>query len=261
MNTTRARTASVSLTALLMAVLLTACAGKKSEVAQVPDQPVGVTVEEAQEKLQRSRPDLPIAQIVDAPIPGFFEVQLEGGMRLYMTSTAEHLFAGDLYEVAESGLVNVTESSRTNNRKDLLDELDESQMLVFAPAEDKIKATITVFTDIDCGFCRKLHAEVPELNRMGVSVRYLGYPRAGVGSPSYDKLVSAWCADNAHLAMTKAKLGQEIEPSNCENPIASHLVLGEQFGVTGTPAIIFEDGRLQAGYAPAPEMAKRLGLN
>ena len=133
-------------------------------------------------------------------------------------------------------------------------------MLVFSPPADRVKATVTVFTDIDCGYCRKLHQEVPELNRLGIAVRYLAYPRAGLGSDSYDKAVSAWCADNPRLALTEAKLGNEIETRTCANPVAGHMNLGAQFGVNGTPAVFYEDGTLQNGYMPALDMAERLGL-
>ena len=114
-------------------------------------------------------------------------------------------------------------------------------------APELTKATITVFTDIDCGYCRKLHQDVPELNRLGVAVRYLAFPRAGIGSDSYDKAVSVWCADDQQKALTKAKAGKDIEMKTCVNPVAEQYGLVDAFGVTGTPAIFYEDGTLQAG--------------
>ena len=122
------------------------------------------------------------------------------------------------------------------------------------------KTAITVFTDIDCGYCRKLHQEVPELNRLGIEVRYLAYPRAGLESESYDKIVSAWCADDQRLALTRAKTGKKIESRDCKNPVAQHFALGGAVGVTGTPSIIFEDGRLLPGYLPAERLAQQLGI-
>lgn len=223
---------------------------------------VSAEVEEAiKARLTEARPGLPIVSLEASEVPGYYIVVLEGGTTLYADREAKHFFAGDLYFVQPTGFVNATERARTGDRKRLLDELDESEMLVFAPPSEKIKATITVFTDIDCGYCRKLHQEVPELNRLGIAVRYLAYPRAGIGSPSYDKIVSAWCADNPNIAMTKAKSGQEIETRTCANPVAAQYALGDQFGVNGTPAVIFEDGTLQPGYLPALQMAQRLGLN
>ena len=134
-------------------------------------------------------------------------------------------------------------------------------MVVFSPRPELTKATITVFTDIDCGYCRKLHQTVPELNRLGVAVRYLAYPRAGVGSASYDKAVAAWCADDPQKALTRCESRQRYRDETCANPVAEQYAMGDAFGVTGTPAVVYEDGTLQAGYLPAAEMARRLGIN
>jgi thiol:disulfide interchange protein DsbC len=122
------------------------------------------------------------------------------------------------------------------------------------------KATISVFTDVDCGYCRKLHLEVPELNARGIEVRYLAFPRQGTTSPSFDKLVSAWCAADRNDAITRLKRGETIPRKSCANPVERQYVLGHQMGVEGTPAIIFEDGSLHPGYAPAADLAKLLGL-
>ena len=110
-------------------------------------------------------------------------------------------------------------------------------MLVFTPGAGKVKATVTVFTDIDCGYCRKLHQEVPELNRLGIAVRYLAYPRAGIDSDSYNKIVSAWCSNDPLGALTKAKRGEAIPTRKCDNPVARQYALGSEVGVTGTPTV------------------------
>ena len=210
--------------------------------------------------LESARPGLPITEIRPTAADGIYEVQLGGGTILHINEAATYFFVGDLFTMQQGLIVNATETSRSAIRRQLLEDLDESEMLVFSPPADRVKATVTVFTDIDCGYCRKLHQEVPELNRLGIAVRYLAYPRAGVGSNSYDKAVSAWCADNPRLALTEAKLGNEIEARTCANPVAGHLNLGAQFGVNGTPAVFYEDGTLQNGYMPALDMAERLGL-
>ena len=182
-------------------------------------------------------------------------------MMLYMNETADYFIGGELFCIEPSGFVNSTEQSRTKQRKQRLASLNESDMVVFSPRPELTKATITVFTDIDCGYCRKLHQEVPELNRLGVAVRYLAYPRAGVGSGSYDKAVAVWCADDPQKAMTNSKAGKDIEMKTCANPVQEHYAMGGAFGVTGTPAVVYEDGTLQAGYLPAVDMARRLGIN
>ena len=218
-------------------------------------------IEAIQEKLKYVQPALPVKKIESTEIQGYYAVYLPDGSIIYVNANVEHFFYGELFLINGSTLVNATQRSLTEDRKRILGDLDESEVLVFSPTSGEIKATISVFTDIDCGYCRKLHREVPELNRLGVSVRYLAYPRAGIGSASYDKAVSAWCAPNPNKALTRAKAGEKIEQLTCANPVAAHFALGDQLGVSGTPAIFFEDGRLQPGYLPAKEMARRLGIN
>ena len=209
-------------------------------------------------KLKYAQPTLPIKKIEPAEILGYYAVHLPDGSIIYMNAKAEHFFYGELFLIDGTTLVNATKRALSEDRMRILGDLDDSGGLVFSPSPDEVKATISVFTDIDCGYCRKLHREVPELNRLGISVRYLAYPRAGIGSVSYDKAVSAWCAPNPNNALTRAKAGEEIEQLTCANPVAAHFALGDQLGVSGTPAIFFEDGRLQPGYIPAKEMARLL---
>ena len=131
-------------------------------------------------------------------------------------------------------------------------------MIVYGP--ENPKRYVTVFTDIDCGYCRKLHNEVPELNAAGIQVRYLAFPRAGIGSNSHNKYVSVWCNDDPQASLTKAKSGRPVAKATCENPIAETYRLGQQIGVRGTPMIIYDDGKITPGYLPSKELIKRLGL-
>jgi thiol:disulfide interchange protein DsbC len=126
-------------------------------------------------------------------------------------------------------------------------------MVIFAP--EKYQHTVTIFTDIDCGYCRKLHAEVSKYNDLGIRVRYLMFPRAGQGSLAYRKAVSVLCASDRNTAMTRAKAGEEIEMKECDNPVDREMALGQEVGVTGTPAIFLESGDLIPGYVPADRMA------
>lgn len=212
------------------------------------------------ENLAAARPDIPILEIRSSELTGFYDVVLPAGQILHFTADGKNFFAGDLYSVNPTGLVNVSETGRNIERRRLMDELDESEMLVFAPPKELIKATITVFTDIDCVYCRKLHTEVPEMNRLGIAVRYLAYPRAGTNSESYEKLVSAWCADNPKIALTRAKNGKPIEHVTCDNPVAAQYELGGRMGVNSTPSILLEDGTLSPGYLPAQKLAEELGI-
>ncbi|MDK1024253.1 MAG: thioredoxin fold domain-containing protein [Gammaproteobacteria bacterium] len=215
--------------------------------------------EDVRSWLLKVRPDMQIETIADSPIKGMYEVGLAGGHVLHITQDGIFFIAGDLYQVTESELINLTEFERNDRRKELLAAIDESEMLIFSP--ENPQKTVTVFTDFDCSYCRKLHQEVPELNKLGIAIRYLAYPRAGVPSASYDKMVSAWCAEDPNSALTQAKLGRAIPQKTCANPVARHYRLGEDFGVTGTPALIFEDGQLVPGYMPATALAARLGIN
>jgi thiol:disulfide interchange protein DsbC len=210
-------------------------------------------------KLQALRPGIPIEAVKPTPVPGIYALELQGGTVFYGTEDGQYLFAGDMYELGDTDLINLAESTRMVKRKALMDAVALEDMLVFSP-EGRAKAVVNVFTDVDCGYCQKLHLEVPELNAMGVEVRYLAYPRAGVGSPSYAKIVSAWCADDPNGALTKLKARQEIPPLTCANPVAAQFDLGRAIGVTGTPAIVTEDGRLLPGYMPAADLAKSVGI-
>lgn len=222
---------------------------------------VMLSPDQVKEKLSRIRPDLSVKDVTTSTLPGFYEVNLVEGTVLFVNEDATYFVVGDLYRIEENQFVNVSEEQRNVNRRELLAAVDLSDMLVFSPPTGMKKTAVTVFTDIDCGFCRKLHKEVPELNRLGIEVRYLAYPRAGVNSKSYDKYVSAWCSDNPQLALTKAKLGQVLEEKTCENPVAAQYALGNLMGVSGTPAIVFDDGTLLPGYLPAVKLAARLGIN
>lgn len=222
---------------------------------------IALSPAEVKAKLNQIRPELVITTIEKSDLPGFYEVVMKGDSRLFVNEDASYFIAGDLYRVEESSFVNVSEESRNVTRRELIAAVDESEMVIFSPREGLKKASVTIFTDIDCGYCRKLHKEVPELNRLGIEVRYLAYPRAGINSDSYDKYVSAWCADNKQIAITKAKLGKEVEKRTCVNPVAAQYALGNKIGVSGTPAVVYEDGTLQPGYLPAIQLANRLGIN
>ncbi|MDP4639552.1 MAG: DsbC family protein [Pseudomonadales bacterium] len=212
-------------------------------------------------RLLQARPGLPILDVTPSELQGFWEVTLPGGQVLFVSADGNNFVVGELFQVTANSFVNLTEETRSAARVKQLAAIDPTQMVIFKPATGEPKAVITVFTDIDCGFCRKMHQEVPELNRRGVEVRYLAYPRAGVPSPSYDKFVSVWCADNRQLALTLAKGGTDLPPRSCENGVAEQYALGGEMGVTGTPTLVFADGRMRAGYVPVDQLAEELGVN
>lgn len=210
-------------------------------------------------ELQFLPPDLPVQSVAGTPLEGVFALELANGQVLYAAAEGRYLFAGDLYQVGDEDVVNLTEQRRSKKRLALLDGVAEADMLIFA-ANGRRKAQVSIFTDVDCGYCRQMHREMAEINALGIEVRYLAFPRAGPGSDAYRKIVSAWCAENPNQALTDLKMGRSIPERSCKNPVADQYQLAARLGVTGTPAIITEEGQLLPGYLPADRLAQALGL-
>jgi thiol:disulfide interchange protein DsbC len=221
---------------------------------------------ELESSLARINPDMKAVNIATTPMFGIYDVLLNTGDRLYMSADGDFFFAGTMYQNRYGeGLVNLTEQGAIKSRLAAMQTPQAQQTWVF-PAVGEKKATISVFTDVDCYYCQKLHLEIADINALGIEVRYLAFPRAGLGSPSYQVLVDAWCAENTNEYLTEAKLrshnkqARQKSPKACENPVMAHYNLGQEIGVNGTPAIVFESGELLPGYLPANELAKRLDL-
>ena len=193
------------------------------------------------------------SSIRPAPALGIYEV-MYGAEVLYISGDGRYGIQGELVNL-DTG-ENLAEAARAVVRKGLLEATDEAQMLVYSPASPRY--TLTVFTDIDCGYCRRMHAEMEGLHNYGIAIRYLMFPRSGVDTPSYDKAVNVWCAEDPLTALTQAKAGKEIPQVDCEHPVDSQWQLGQQMGVTGTPAILTEDGSMIRGYRPPRELAETL---
>lgn len=217
-------------------------------------------VETILNKLRAAKPDLVFTDAKPSVIEGLYDVEFNGGGKIYSSASGDYFIAGEVYKVNNNGLVNLSEMEKNGDRAAGMADLKESEMIVFSPSKET-KASIYVFTDVDCGYCRLLHKEVPQLNEMGIEVRYLAFPRAGLKSESYNKITSAWCSDDKLNAMNLLKSGQSIPTNVCaDNPVASQYHLGQQLGVSGTPAIVLESGELIPGYVKAPELARRLNL-
>lgn len=207
-----------------------------------------------QQKLKQIIPNAPDAKISKSVIPGLYEVMI-GTKVLYIDEGANYAVSGNIINLETRQ--NLTTAAENKARKKILSGLDESQMIVY-PAKGKVKHTLTVFSDIDCPYCRKLHDEIPMLTQAGFKVRYLAYPRAGVGSESYHKAVSAWCATDRVKALDQAMSGKKIPAKTCQNPVMDDMRLAEEFGVNGTPNILVDTGEFFPGYVPAKELIKRL---
>ncbi len=220
-----------------------------------------------QERLERALSDfvgqqITIESIQSTASPELLEVRIAEGPVMYATTDGEFLLLnGDLMQVTLSGLYNHSEERRVVERLNLLNELDVGEMIVFSP-DGESRDYITVFTDVTCGYCRKLHREINDFNRRGIEVRYLAYPRGGVNSAGAKQLVTAWCARNPQTVLTRLKSGVEVPMNECdENPIATHYALGNKLGVRGTPAILTSAGQMIPGYQPAESIAEVLGLD
>jgi thiol:disulfide interchange protein DsbC len=200
--------------------------------------------------LNRLMPSTAPTSIEETAIPGLYEVSY-GSTIFYFNKDASMMFRGDIIDVRTR--TNLTEKKRGEARGKLLSSMDESQMIVY-PAKDE-KAKVTVFTDIDCPYCVKLHREMADYNAEGITIRYMAYPRSGIGSRSYKKAVNVWCSDDPAKAMGDAKEGQTIPNKNCDNPVAQQFQLGQALGVQGTPAMFLEDGTSLPGYVPAKSLS------
>jgi thiol:disulfide interchange protein DsbC len=133
-------------------------------------------------------------------------------------------------------------------------------MIIFTP-ETEVKATLTVFTDVDCTYCRALHRDIDMILEKGIQVRYLAYPRGGENAESYDKMLSVWCSDDRHKTLTQAKNGQNLPKRNCESPVLTHYFLGNELGISGTPALVFPDGRVIPGYVEVDRLVTMLQVD
>jgi thiol:disulfide interchange protein DsbC len=199
-------------------------------------------------------PGIEADDVRETPLPDIYEVTL-GAQIVYVTADRRYLLKGDIIDLNTNE--SLTEARRDELRRTQLASIDESSMVTFGPADSKY--TITVFTDVDCTFCRKLHQEIGQFNDNSIRVRYLFYPRHGPGSDGWNKADAVWCSKDQQEAMTRAKRGESIEAEDCgATPVASHYELGNRVGVRGTPAILLENGQLISGYVPAKELAAYL---
>ena len=249
--------------ALLGAVSLSACAqtsppstaarpGAQATPAQATTRsaPGEARVREAMKKIN---PKVEIDQISAAPIAGFQEV-IVGGQALYVSDDGKYLIDGALYDIATK--TNLAEASMARLRSRLLETIPVSDRIVFAPPNPKY--TVTVFTDVECGYCRKLHSQIADYNRQGIAVQYVAYPRMGLGSEDFRKMVAVWCAADPKKALTDAKNDRPVPYRNCKNPVTMEYNLGQRVGLTGTPMILASDGTQLGGYIPPEQLRAEL---
>ena len=232
--------------------------------AEEPDKNVGSLQEignQMAERLLELSPQMQVERVISLEELGMYAIEISGGRTIYGMEDGIHFFTGNLFRF-DGGITNLSELRQNKKRKQLMSAISDEDTIAFGKGEGRFVETINVFTDVDCGYCRKLHSEIAEINALGIKVRYLAYPRGGIGSEGYEKLVTAWCSRDSQATLTNLKAGRTVEMSNCESPVKDQYFLGQQIGISGTPAIITSDGRLFPGYLPAGELSKRIfGMN
>jgi thiol:disulfide interchange protein DsbC len=222
-------------TAAGLAVMTVFLVGDFAEADAVPEQ---------YQFVQDAFPDVDITSVQPSPIPGLLQMAV-GADIYYVSENGEYFIMGDIFGLESKD--NLTENARNLARASYLNEVGENDGVIFAASDEKY--VVTIFTDVDCGYCRKLHREMSAYNDRGISIRYLFFPRTGPGTPSWAKADAVWCADSRNEALTAAKNGVAVEADDCDDtPVAEHYQLGKDLGIVGTPAIFRPDCLLICGY-------------
>ncbi|MFK8030717.1 MAG: DsbC family protein [Gammaproteobacteria bacterium] len=245
--------------ALAGAVLLSACdaASDTPKVMAAADSSGPATISSTLDldAVRKKFPALSPDDIAEAPVPGWFEID-SGGQVLYISGDGKYALRGDLIDLETR--VNLTDLRRNTARQNLMASIGQEDMIVYSP-EGETKHQITVFTDVDCGYCRKLHQEMDAYHQEGIEIRYLFYPRSGPNTASWEKAASVWCSDDRNEALTKAKAGERLSPQQCDaSSINDQFEAGRKVGLRGTPAIVTESGELISGYMPAKALVTRI---
>jgi thiol:disulfide interchange protein DsbC len=222
---------------------------------------VPVTAGEVSAELQKVRDtvterfvEIKPEEIFESPIPGWYTIR-KGAIVAYISSDGRYLLQGDVIDLQLNS--NLSELSRNEARVEMMAAVPDEQLIVFSP--EHVEHSIAVFTDIDCTFCRRLHAQIDQYMDQGIEVRYFLYPRNGPKSPSWAKAENVWCANNRNEALTLAKLDKEYPTRTCDASIVStHYAIGQDVGLTGTPAIVLDNGTLFSGYMPAPQLKEAI---
>ena len=207
--------------------------------------------EKLKQALAKSMPNVKVSRITETPIEGMYEV-IVGTQVVYMSVDARYMIEGDLFDLNTKR--NMSEEAKSVIRLAAIEKLGADNMLVYKP--EKVKNTVTVVTDIDCPYCRRLHSEIPDYIKNDIQVRYIFMPLKGAADMK--KTVSVWCAEDQQRALDTAKSGGKVEEKTCDNPIKEQLALARELGVRGTPAILLEDGRLLPGYVPIDKLVVEL---
>lgn len=224
------------------------------------DVPSKAVIDAISKRLSKPEMALDVTSVKHSPIPAIYEVGFSNGLVVFATETGENFITGDMFSAKGGELTNLSELRREKKRSEVLATVPVEELIVF-PAKGEKKASVTIFTDVTCYYCRELHKEVPLLNSKGVEVRYLAWPRGGMGSDGFRLLATAWCAEDGPAVLTKLKNSEDIKENVCAgNPVQQQFDLGREMGVNATPTIILDSGKMIPGYQPADKLLKQLGV-
>lgn len=239
-------------TLILSAALMSSVCAQAATIAKDTDAAI-------RKNLGAKLPQMQISAIDTTPVPDIYQVSLATGEVLHVYKEGDYLLSGEMFAVqGEGGLKNLTEDFRSQGRKQSIQAINKADTITFA-AKGESKSDVYVFTDIDCGYCRKFHAEVPALNAKGVNVHYLAWPRAGVESDVGKQTQNIWCSEDPQAALTLAKQGKAVPQSKpCNRSIQTQFDLGLKLGIDGTPAVFLSDGRKVGGYMSADDLIKTM---
>ncbi len=206
-------------------------------------------------------PSLQITAINTTPVPDIYQLMLATGEIVHVYKEGNYLLSGEMFAVQDvGGLKNLTEAARSQGRQQVIQSINKSDTITYT-ANGAVKGEVYVFTDIDCGYCRKFHAEIPALNAKGVTVHYLAWPRAGAESDVGKEMQNIWCSEDPQSALTMAKQGKPVPASKtCPRLIKPQVEMGFKLGVDGTPAVFLSDGRKVGGYLSADDLVKAMGI-
>lgn len=260
LDTTLSRRLAFSAALALAGLALSGCmepsSSEKKTTAHVVTPPASLRLDTSaiEARLQKIDSKIKVESVSPTPIKGIIEIVMVGGQSTYANEDATYLLNGKIFQLTDDGLIDLSLLKQQEKAIKVMQTVPEHEMIVYAAQNQK--AFITVFTDIDCPYCHKLHAEIPKLNELGVTVRYMAFPRMGVDSDTGNRMKSVWCATDRKAAMDLAMSRQPIDRANCESPVASHFEKAHSIGVSGTPTVIFSDGTVRPGFSEAQELAE-----
>ena len=219
---------------------------------------VSASQDNIREGLKNILPDEAVIELIEpSPIPGIYAVYYGDLQPIYVTQDGSFFIYGDIYKININSISNITEKSVAERRKLILQNIPSEELISFKSSNEQF--SVIVFTDVDCGYCRKLHNQIDEYNSLGISINYAAFPRSGLGTSAFTKMVGAWCSDNPKDSMTKLKNNSTLDISFCENqPVSKQYIIGKKLGVDGTPAIFSMDGEMFPGYIEPEELLLRL---